>query len=163
MGAGKTTIGKELSESLQVPVIDSDVFIEKREEKSINQIFQESGEATFRDLETAALMEICQQPPKIVTTGGGIIIRAENRDAMKKHGKVIFLYCDIEETTRRLSSDNSRPLFKADKEANKKRFEERLPLYKQADFTIDTTGKEVWEIVQEILKTMNEHDFTWKE
>ncbi|QOY38781.2 shikimate kinase [Anaerobacillus isosaccharinicus] len=154
MGAGKTTVGKLLSEQLKIPVIDTDLYIERIKNKKVSEIFQEDGEAKFRDLETESLQEICKQNQAIITTGGGIILREQNRQLMKQQGKVIFLYCDIEETTRRLAKDNSRPLFNADLEENKKRFEARLPLYREADYVIDTTSKTVEQIVEEIVSCL---------
>ncbi|RXI99589.1 shikimate kinase [Anaerobacillus alkaliphilus] len=151
MGAGKTTVGQLLSRQLNIPVIDTDSYIEESFDKSIKAIFQEDGENIFRDYETNALQSLCGQTQKIITTGGGIVLRPENRQLMKEYGIVIFLYCDIEETTRRLATDQSRPLFKADFAANKKRFEARLPFYREADFTIETTKKPLDEIVNEII------------
>lgn len=154
MGAGKTTVGQILSENLSIPVIDTDHYIENLLNKKISEIFEQNGETKFRDIETDALQEICKKSPKIVTTGGGIVLREENRRLMKQKGKIFFLYCDIEETTKRLATDNSRPLFKADLEENKIRFEARLPLYREANFTIDTTKKTVEQIVAEIINCL---------
>jgi shikimate kinase len=151
MGAGKTTVGKYLSDCLDIAVIDTDYYIETIKKKKISEIFQEDGEAKFREFESEALQVISEQSPKIITTGGGIILSAQNRQLMKRKGKVFFLYCDIQETMRRLALDTSRPLFKADLEENKRRFEDRLPLYREADFVIETTNKKVAQIVTEII------------
>ncbi|MFN7251175.1 MAG: shikimate kinase [Anaerobacillus sp.] len=154
MGAGKTTVGKFLSNCLNIAVIDTDYYIETVKEKKISGIFQEEGEARFREYESEALQEICKQSPKIITTGGGIVLSVKNRELMKRKGKVFFLYCDLEETMRRLAMDDSRPLFKADLEQNKRRFEDRLPLYLEADFVIETTNKTVEQIIQEIISCL---------
>ncbi len=154
MGAGKTTVGRMLSKQLSIPVIDTDHWVEDNQQKSIKDIFQENGEEFFRALETEALKELCMNSRNIITTGGGIVLRHENRQLMKDHGFVVFLYCDLEETTRRLAEDQSRPLFKADISANKIRFEERLPFYQEADKTINTTKKSVDEIVTEIIASL---------
>jgi shikimate kinase len=151
MGAGKTTVGKFLSDGLSIAVIDTDCYIETIKKKKITEIFEEDGEARFREFESEALQDICKQSPKIITTGGGIVLSVKNRELMKRKGKVFFLYCDLEETMRRLAMDDSRPLFKADLEENKRRFEDRLALYLEADFVIETTNKTVAQIVTEII------------
>lgn len=150
MGAGKTTVGKELSKQLSIPVVDTDDHIEGKMGKQISEIFLEEGEAHFRNLETEALKELSRQQEQIITTGGGIILRQANRQIMKETGVIIFLYCNIEETTKRLINDNSRPLLKEDIDSNKNLFKERLPFYQQADFEIDTTNKSIALIVDEI-------------
>lgn len=151
MGAGKTTIGKLLGEYLQVPVIDTDEQIEKKMGQSIPKIFAEKGEAFFRKIESQCLQ---QMPTKdvIITTGGGIVIKDENRQWMKENGIVIFLDCDLDVLYERIQQDSNRPL------ANKKTkaeiihlFQQRERFYKEADFQIVTTyltpNEVVWKIV----------------
>ncbi|MCD8502257.1 MAG: shikimate kinase [Bacillaceae bacterium] len=151
MGSGKTTVGLALSKKLGIPVVDLDELIVKKTNKTINAIFEEEGEAAFRLLETKILLDVCKHEPLIVTTGGGIILHKKNRQAMKESGIVIFLYCEIKEVITRLRDDQSRPLFKGTLEEKENRFQERLPLYREANFTINTTKKEVESIVEEIM------------
>lgn len=151
MGAGKTTVGKVLSEKTGLPVYDSDEFIVEQEKRSIEEIFKVEGEVYFREAESRALQSL---PTKnaIITTGGGIILKKENRKFMKKNGTVLFLYCRPDVVFERLREDDSRPLLAGNKmkEINS-RLQARLPLYKEADYTIDTSSLTIDETVQKII------------
>lgn len=152
MGAGKTTIGKELGRYLQLPVFDTDEEIMKQEQKSINHIFEQDGEPYFRRQETNALREL-QHEKAVITTGGGIIIQKENRLLLRASGVVFFLYATPEEIMKRLEQDESRPLLKGDKKQKIiELYDERMHLYKEtANYIIDTTGKDVKEIIKEMV------------
>lgn len=151
MGSGKTTVGKELSERIGVPVVDTDEFIVKEEQRSITEIFETDGEKYFREAETKALRSLPTEDV-IVTTGGGIILKKENRDYMKINGIVLFLYCTPEVVYERLKNDTSRPLLSGDKMKEiKLRFAERLPLYNEADYTIDTSTLTITDTVETII------------
>lgn len=153
MGVGKTTIGKELSSKWEIPVFDTDTYIVEKTGKSINEIFAENGEAYFRDLEEMVLKE---QPTSdaVVTTGGGVVLREENRVWMKENGLVVFLYAEVDEIVTRLEHDQSRPLLKKDKlNVIAHLYQERLPIYKEsAHVQIDTTHKTISDIVDELSK-----------
>ncbi|MBP2240861.1 shikimate kinase [Cytobacillus eiseniae] len=151
MGAGKTTVGKALGEYLEIPIFDLDAEIEKKECCTIQSIFERYGESYFREIESAVLQEMPTENT-IITTGGGIICRNENRQFLKVKGFVIFLYASEEEIYRRLIEDKTRPLLSGDKRANiANLYNERLPIYREsADMIIDTTGKSIRMIVQEI-------------
>lgn len=155
MGAGKTTIGKELGSYLELPVFDTDEEIVKREKQSINQLFEQNGENYFREQETNTLRQLLHEKA-IITTGGGIITRKENRQLLKENGMVFFLYATPEEIMKRLEEDESRPLLKGDKkQLIMKLYEERMGLYKEtANVVIDTTGKEIEEIVKEMVNRL---------
>ncbi|MED3571656.1 shikimate kinase [Cytobacillus praedii] len=156
MGAGKTTIGKALGEYLEMPVFDTDEEIEKKEKRTISEIFEEQGEAYFRACETRILGELSIDDA-VITTGGGIICKDENRKLLKNQGIVIFLYASEEEISKRLERDETRPLLRGDKlERIGTLYQERLPIYKQAaDYLIDTTGKGINEVVKEIVGCLN--------
>jgi len=150
MGAGKTSIGERLAEVLEIPVIDTDHYIEEKAGKSIPEIFAKDGEAEFRRYEREYLRSLPTENV-IITTGGGIVIQAENREWMQENGIVVYLHCDIEEIFNRVTVDETRPLFDlTQKEAVAKRFQDRLPLYKEAHFTVDTTKQTMEEVVNEI-------------
>lgn len=151
MGAGKTTIGKELATSLKLPVFDTDHQIEKKYKKPVRQIFADEGETTFREYET----EILKESPTenvIITTGGGIVLKQENREWMKENGMIIFLKTDLQVIFQRLENDENRPLAQ-----NKSKLElseilkSRLPYYNDCTFTLDTTHKSINESVVEII------------
>lgn len=155
MGSGKTTIGQALGEKLGLHVIDIDQWIEEKEKKEIKDIFKEKGEDYFRELETEALQAVSEKNV-IVTTGGGIVTRAVNREWMKKNGVIIYLHCEIEEVLSRLEGDKSRPNFRADREEMEKLFLSRKKFYEEAHITIDTTGKTVEEIVEQLTSRLKE-------
>lgn len=150
MGAGKTTVGKALARRLALTVFDTDELIESALAKSINDIFAEEGEAAFRNYETNVLKKVTWNNV-IVTTGGGIVTRKENRTWMKEHGLVIYLHCDPEELFRRVSEDPNRPLANGKSiESISRLFTERLPYYKEADYVINTIGKSSGQIVEKV-------------
>ncbi|QOR65502.1 shikimate kinase [Cytobacillus suaedae] len=150
MGAGKSTIGRELSKALNLPVIDTDDYIEKNKVKKIKNIFETEGETAFRSYEREAL-KVLPIEDVIITTGGGIVIQQENREWMFSHGTVIFLHCDFDIIIERLKHDTSRPLFNHEQiTRTEKLYQDRLPFYQEAHYTIDTSNKEVDDIVNEI-------------
>ncbi|MGJ7921347.1 shikimate kinase [Neobacillus sp. LXY-4] len=154
MGAGKTTVGKKLATALGVPVLDTDEEIVKQEGKSINEIFAEEGEAYFRELEANMVKEL---PAKdaVITTGGGIILKEENRQWMKEHGVVVFLDADPEAILERLQNDQTRPLLKQDKQNTLlDLYKQRHPIYEDCcHVKVDTNGKDVASIVKEIISS----------
>lgn len=156
MGAGKTTIGKALSIELQMNVVDTDKKIEEKQEKEIRYIFAEEGEMAFREYESEMLRSLPVHNV-IITTGGGIIEREENRKWMKENGTVVYLYCDPYVIAERLREDTTRPLFQEkDIDAFVTKFESRRAYYEEADIHIDTTNKSVEQIMNELKEKINE-------
>ncbi|MBU8908984.1 shikimate kinase [Desertibacillus haloalkaliphilus] len=152
MGAGKTTVGQQLAEFLSFEVVDTDQYIENKLGQTIPDIFAKEGEQAFRTYETEALNEITGES-LIVTTGGGIIQKKENRDIMKKKGVIIYLHCELEEIFNRLEGDESRPLLKGkNKEQVATLFADRLPHYEDANHVVDTTNQSLEDIVYTIKK-----------
>ncbi|MFD3447750.1 shikimate kinase [Microbacteriaceae bacterium 4G12] len=152
MGAGKTTIGKLLSERWGLPVLDTDERVEKTTNRTIRDIFEKEGEKAFRTYETNVLKSLSTNDV-IITTGGGIVEKEENRMWMKENGTVLYLYCEPNAIVQRLQGDTTRPLFQAERiEEFLQLFSSREKWYEQAHYTIDTTNKEVTMIVQEIEK-----------
>lgn len=155
MGAGKTTVGKALSEVLNLPVIDTDQEIERKYGKIIRDIFTEEGEKVFRQYES----EMLQSVPTIntiITTGGGIVEEEINRNWMAKHGIVIYLYCDPHVIAARLHEDITRPLFQKENiGAFIGKFKQREPFYEEATIKVNTTNKQVGDIVKEIKMKIN--------
>ncbi|MGJ7034945.1 shikimate kinase [Anoxybacillus eryuanensis] len=159
MGAGKTTIGKRLGEVLQLPVIDTDAYIEQQVGKTIAAIFAEEGEEAFRAYEREVLKKLPTEHI-VITTGGGIVIQEENRQFMRKHGIVIYLHCELHELFRRLMGDTTRPLLMENKKSQMKQlFEQRLPWYHEAHITIDTTNRTVNDIVETIVSLLKSSRF----
>ncbi|WP_246945956.1 shikimate kinase [Bacillus pinisoli] len=138
MGSGKSTIGRELSNHLQLPVIDTDEQIERETGISIREIFSTFGESYFRDLESKTLFSL-PTTNLIVTTGGGMVIRKENREWMRKNGTMVYLQCDFDVIWSRLEHDQTRPLVvNSQKEQIKHLYLERQQYYEENDFFIDT-------------------------
>lgn len=112
MGAGKTTIGKYLGQKLGYKFLDVDHEIEKTEKKTINDIFTENGESTFRSIESHVLRSIVNGDNQVIATGGGIVDKKENIELMVEKGKIIYLNLSVETQLVRLKDDHNRPLLK---------------------------------------------------
>lgn len=151
MAAGKTSIGKELGKVLDLPVIDTDHYIEEKLSSDIPSIFEREGEVYFRDEEQAALQELPRENV-IITTGGGIVLRKQNRRFMKENGYVITLEASIDTIVERLRNDDSRPLAAGrSREKLQQVFDERQAYYHDADLVIETEGKSIPRIASEII------------
>lgn len=148
MGVGKTTIGKKLAKSMGVSFLDTDkVFISKH--GSINRIFDSQGEEYFRDLESEVLAE-CLNSSGVVSTGGGVVLREANREALKS-ATVIYLSTTGKHIGARLLAGN-RPLIKNGMSDWQRIYDQRKPLYESvADHEVATSGKPLATIVEEIL------------
>ena len=133
---GKTTVGKALSKALGLQFIDTDEIITAKAQMEIPKIFEENGEKYFRALESEAIKEASLLSGTVIATGGGAVLNAENIDALRLNGKIIFIDRPLEQ----LICTSDRPL-SSTKELLKKRFDERAPLYKKyADFIINGSG-----------------------
>lgn len=162
MGSGKSTLGRCLSRRLSLPFTDTDVRIEKDREKSITDIFAQEGEEAFRRMETQALRSIGEEGIRqVVSTGGGLPMREENRRMMKEAGIVVFLKVRAETVYDRLRGDTSRPLLqKEDPQAEIRRLlAERNPLYeKGADLIVEVDGRTPEELTEEIAAACAEEN-----
>ncbi|WP_073072238.1 shikimate kinase [Phormidesmis priestleyi] len=139
MGAGKTTIGRLLAQHLSYRFFDTDAVIEQAATQTITQIFAESGEAAFRQLETQVLAQLSPYTQLVIATGGGIVLKRENWSYLR-HGVVVWLDVPIEQLHQRLQQDTSRPILQ-DQKANLKEklqalSDQRQSLYAQADLRI---------------------------
>ena len=155
-GSGKTTVAQLLGERLGWRWIDADEMLELQAGCSIRQVFAEEGEVGFRDRESAVLAELCLRQRHVIATGGGVVLRAENR-ARLKTGRVIWLTGDAETLWGRLQSDAStaerRPALTVGGLAEvSELLQAREPLYRAcADVLISTVGRTAEEVAQEIL------------
>ena len=161
MGAGKTTVGKELGRRLSVAMFDTDELIEGFCKKSISTIFEEKGEIAFRQYEKQVLHSVAWKGV-IVSTGGGIVMDETNRRFMRENGIVIYLHADPKSILRRVSQDHNRPLLKDDK-VNRivTLLEERMPYYLDADYAVNTATKSTDSIVDEITGFLVKHKRFW--
>lgn len=159
MGAGKTTIGRQLAKQLQCEFVDSDHDIEARTGVSIATIFEIEGEAGFRQRETQTLSELLHQDIHVIATGGGAILREENRALMKQFATVVYLKAPVSQQLHRTRHDKKRPLLQT---ANpKEKLEElmatRAPLYEEAaDITINTQSSNVRSITKKIIDQLKQ-------
>jgi 3-dehydroquinate synthetase/shikimate kinase len=152
MGTGKTSVANELQKILGWEFIDIDELIIEREGRTINEIFEKEGEVYFRDVESKIIAEVSLLDTKIISTGGGAVLRLENIKNLKQNGMVICLEASPEKIFERLKNDNSRPLLKvADPLAKiKEMLEIRKSFYENNNYAIDTTNLSVAEIAKKI-------------
>ncbi len=152
MGCGKSTVGKLLAKKLGKEFIDLDEYIEEREGMTIPEMFEQKGEAFFRERETAALSEL---PPSagVVATGGGALLSEQNGTLARSLGTVVFIDCSFSICYDRIKDDPHRPIAASSTEQQLlERFEQRRPLYlAHSDITVDGSGAPLM-IVSEILK-----------
>ena len=154
MGSGKSTIARMLAKETKKQLIEMDETIEEEAGCSINQIFEEHGEAHFRDLESQLVTRIADQGGMVVSCGGGVVLREENILIMRKNGSIIYLAATPETIYKRVRHSTNRPLLNGNMNVEyiTQLMEKRLPVYeKAADIVIDVNEKEKKEIVAEIL------------
>ena len=157
MGAGKSTIGRLLAKELRVPFKDSDKEIEQRTGADIPWIFDVEGEAGFREREQAVIVELCELDGMVLATGGGAVMRAENRAALRRGGRVVYLHATVEQQIDRTSRDRNRPLLRnADPgKLLRELLAVRDPLYREiADIIVETDERPPRLVVQEILERL---------
>ncbi len=161
MGCGKTTIGQLLAEKLHYEFVDTDDLIVQNYQQDINTIFHEKGEKFFRNLETTTLQNVINNIKNngkkyVISTGGGIVLKDENRQLLKQFGYNIYLQTDTNILVQRLMTDTQRPLLK-----NKENLAENLQnLYNQrnkfylevANLVIQTNNKNIDEIILNICR-----------
>lgn len=157
MGSGKSTVGRELHQRLGYPLVDMDQVIEQRAGKTITEIFATEGEEAFREMETALLREFNDPsvPRRIISTGGGVIGRPENRALIKQLGYVVWLDAGPEVILERTRKNRLRPLLHTDDPEARIRalMAEREPLYQEtAHLKLDTGGLDSGELTTGILE-----------
>lgn len=154
MGSGKTSVGKQLAERLGYKFLDTDCLIENKAGAPISLIFESKGEEYFRDMESSILKDILYDTRGgVISTGGGLPMRSENRDALKKFGRVVYLKGSKEILVQRLSKDTTRPLLKGEDISKRvdQLLKERSHIYEElANQIIIIDDKSISEIVEEI-------------
>lgn len=159
MGAGKSTIGRMLADALNMNFVDSDKVIEERSGAAIPWIFDIEGEAGFREREAQVLVDLMQETPAVIATGGGAILLPQNRQTLKQGGRVVYLKTSVQQQLVRTARDKNRPLLQQADPARVLRqlAEVRNPLYVEtANWTIDTDGLSPKAVVRRILKLLKE-------
>ncbi len=154
MGAGKSTIAKKIAESRNSPLIEMDEELEQIEGMPIPKIFEQYGEAYFRDLESNLILELREREKCIVSCGGGVMLRNENIVNMKKNGYIIYLKATAETIYERVKDYESRPVLNGNMNIPYIRglMDKRCATYeKEADLIVETDGKKINQICEEIL------------
>ena len=156
MGAGKTTVGIELAKKLSYKLIDTDQSIENDQSRKIKDIFSEDGEPFFRNLETLKLKELINEENAIISTGGGIILKDENKSILNDLF-TIYLKADFENIFNRIKQDTSRPLLLTDDPYNtaKDIFKSRQSIYESFKIHVCTDNMSPQQVVDEIINLYN--------
>jgi len=157
MGAGKTTIGRQLAQSLGKQFLDSDHEIEARTGVNIPLIFELEGESGFREREAAVIDELTGRENVVLATGGGAVLREQNRRHLKQRGTVVYLQANVEQLLERTRKDKNRPLLQtADPAARLTALlQEREPLYLElADLVVNTGQGSIRNVVEAILEKL---------
>ncbi|AQA17513.1 shikimate kinase I [Halioglobus japonicus] len=157
MGAGKSTIGKYLADHLKLQFADTDTEIEARTGADIPWIFDVEGEEGFRDREQQVVEEMTLWDDVVLATGGGVVMRPENRRALGARGYVIYLYASLDEQVRRTRKDRKRPLLQTGdpEQVLRDLFAIRDPFYREiADHVIETDGCSPRTVAQRLVKQL---------
>jgi len=148
MGSGKSSVGRRLADTLGRPFIDLDEYVSTKSCSSINEIFACAGEHAFRMMERQALLDVALEgSDAVVATGGGLPVNPLNRQVMKACGTIVFLKTSFENLAERVPEDSGRPLWN---EKARSLLLERTPAYEDADYILDTSGKTIPEVTEEI-------------
>lgn len=157
MGSGKSSVSRVLHRKYQMEQLEMDEEIERQEQMTISEIFQEKGEPCFRNLETELLKKIGSRENLVVSCGGGTAMRKENVQIMRNHGRIVLLKASPETVYERVRNSHARPLLEGNMNVSyiRKLMEGRMPAYEEAsDFIVETDGKKVEEICREILRQL---------
>jgi len=153
-GSGKSTVGRQLARRLFFSFVDSDQVIEQRLGCSIREFFEREGEERFRDIEQGVIDELSLSGDCVLSTGGGAVLRASNRENLHSRCRVVYLRSAPEEVFRRLRHDKNRPLLQVADPLQRLRdlYVARDPLYREAaHFVIDTGRPSVSTLVNMII------------
>lgn len=159
MGTGKSTVAACMNREYGMDVVEMDEVIAAREKLSIPEIFKNYSEEYFRDAETKLVMELKDKDNKIVSCGGGVVLRDKNVEEMKKAGVIVLLTATPQTILSRVRDDENRPLLQGNKnvDAIQKLLEARSTRYMEAaDIVVSTDGKSASEICCEIMEKMQE-------
>jgi shikimate kinase len=166
MGTGKTVVGRELARRLGRRFIDLDDEIERAAGRSVREIFERSGEADFRAREREALERVCRLDAAVVATGGGTPVDPVNRRVLRAAGNVICLGADVPTILARVGDGQDRPLLAGTSDRSARirwLLEARAEAYADADHGVDTSGREVDDIVGEITAWLDATDSSDRE
>jgi shikimate kinase len=156
MGAGKSTIGRRLAQKLNLAFVDADAEIEQAAGKSVQDIFRDHGEASFREGERRVIARLLESGPQVLATGGGAFMNEETRNEISRRGIAVWLKADIELLMKRVRRRDNRPLLKADnpEEVMQTLIEQRYPVYGRADIIVESRDVPHSSIVSDVIRAL---------
>jgi shikimate kinase len=156
MGAGKSTIGRRLAQKLDLAFVDADAEIEQAAGKSVQDIFRDHGEASFREGERRVIARLLESGPQVLATGGGAFMNEETRNNISRRGIAVWLKADIELLMKRVRRRDNRPLLKADnpEEVMQTLIEQRYPVYGRADIIVESRDVPHSSIVSDVIRAV---------
>ena len=150
MGSGKTTVGKEVSKGLSYKFIDTDEYIEKKEQMTLRDIIKFKGENYFRDIESEAIRVACKSNNSVISTGGGCVLKPENIKNLKENSDIWYLKCRLDMIETRTTSNSSRYLLYNTSVYDI--YQERKELYERySDYIVDSSDKSIQDICKIII------------
>lgn len=159
MGAGKSSVGRRLAQSLALPFFDADDEVVRAAGRSIPDIFADLGEKAFRDGERRVIARLLDGPPHVLATGGGAFMNPDTRALIKAKAISVWLKADIDVLARRVGRKNDRPLLQGrdPREALHDLARERYPIYAEADITVESIESPHAATVQAIIEALRDH------
>ncbi len=156
MGAGKSTVGRHLADTLGLPFFDSDDEIEKAADMSVSDIFSKHGEKEFRRVERRVIERLISGEALVLATGGGAFMDLETRELLKRNATTIWLRADLDLLWRRVSRRGGRPLLKQPnpKKVLRELLKQRAPVYAEADLVVESRDGPHMQTVNAILKAL---------
>jgi len=160
--SGKTQVGKRLARELGYAFQDTDSLIEARTKLSIKKIIETKGESWFREIESDILREVLKSDGSVISTGGGVVLKYKNVHNIKRRGRVVFLKASVEEIQKRMGRDkNYRPQLTdmpMSQEIREQMLQRESYYIKASDLVVDTDGKSIEEVVEEIIEKIKAMD-----
>ncbi|MCP4678490.1 MAG: shikimate kinase [Deltaproteobacteria bacterium] len=151
-GSGKSTVGILVANALERSFVDMDKELEKRFDCEINDFFASNGEEAFRDAESELVLELAAKEGLVIATGGGVLIRKDNRDALESSSVTVNLHASVDALLERLAGHEDRPLLHGNARTKLKALlDERRALYEAVDIQVDTEGKDPENVALEIV------------
>jgi shikimate kinase len=155
-GSGKSSVGPELARRLEVPFVELDAEIERAAGRPVREIFEGDGEAYFRELEAATLVEAARRDPSVISCGGGVVLEPANRVTLRATGEVVFLSVPLQVLQARVRPAAERPLIREEGDLQRL-FEQREPLYREfAAHVVDGSGT-----VEEVAAAIERELLRW--
>lgn len=159
MGSGKSLVGRKLATQLNLAFVDTDILIEKKAQQSIRKIFEQTGEAYFRDLETQVIKEVSSKENQVIACGGGAVLRSQNVKALKKKGFLIYLKAPFPILFDRIKYTEDRPLLNVPQPERETKIllASRERIYQSvADMVVDASPPIPEEVVKRIILKLKE-------